>query len=57
MKQISIPLSCPSCDGKMYLVRYDAPLGILKDRSWQICKTCGFERTTDDFKRGLLTVW
>ncbi len=30
MKQISIPLSCSSCDGKMYSVRYDAPLGILK---------------------------
>ncbi len=56
MKEFSIPLSCPLCDGKMYSVRYDAPLGILKDRSWQICKTCGFERTTDDFKKELLTV-
>ena len=56
MKQISIPISCPSCDGKMYSIRYDAPLKILKDRSWQICKSCGFERNTDDFKRSLLTV-
>jgi len=56
MKEFSIPLLCPSCDRKIYSVRYDAPLGILKDRSWQICKTCGFERTTDDFKKELLTV-
>jgi C4-type Zn-finger protein len=56
MKQINIPLSCPSCEGKMYSVRYDAPLKILKERSWQICRRCGFERNTDDFKRGLLTV-
>jgi len=56
MKQFSIPLSCPSCDEKMYSVRYDAPLRILKDRSWQICKNCGFERTIDDFKKELFTV-
>jgi len=56
MKQISIPLSCPSCYGKMYSVRYDAPLKILKERSWQICKNCGFERTVDDFKKELFTV-
>lgn len=56
MTQIGIPLSCPSCEGKMYSVRYDAPLAILRDRSWQICKICGFERSTDEFKKGLLTI-
>jgi len=56
MNQINIPLSCPSCTGKMYSVKYDAPLKILKERSWQICKSCGFQRSTDDFKRRLLTV-
>lgn len=56
MIQINIPISCPSCDGCMYSVRYHAPLGILKDRSWQICKICGFERSTDDFKKELLTI-
>ena len=56
MKQINIPLSCPSCDGKMYVTSYDAPLKILKERSWQICRECGFEQTADEFKRGLWTV-
>ncbi len=56
MKQISIPLSCPSCDGEMYATSYDAPLKILKDRSWQICRECGFEQSVEEFKRGLWTV-
>jgi len=56
MNQINIPLACPSCDGKMYSIRYDAPLKILKERSWQICKECGFEQSTDDFKKELWTV-
>lgn len=56
MKQIAIPLSCPSCDGRMYATAYDAPLKILKERSWQICRECGFERNADDFKKELLTV-
>ena len=56
MNQISIPLSCPTCDGRMYAIRFDSPLKILKERGWQICKTCGFERSIEDFKKGLLTI-
>ena len=56
MSQINIPLSCPSCDGNMYAVSYDTPLKILRERSWQVCKECGFEQQADDFKRRLLTV-
>jgi len=56
MNQINIPLPCPSCDGKMYATKYDAPLKILKERSWQICRECGFEQSADEFKRGLWTV-
>ncbi len=56
MNQINIPMTCPSCYGKMYSIRYDVPLKILKERSWQICKECGFEQSTDDFKKELLTV-
>ncbi len=56
MNQINIPLACPSCDGKICSIRYDAPLKILKERSWQICKECGFEQSTDDFKMKLWTV-
>jgi C4-type Zn-finger protein len=50
---VVIPIPCPSCGGKMYLVSYEAPLRILKERSWQICKECGFERSTDEFKKML----
>ena len=48
---IDIPLSCPTCDGKMYSVAYEVTLRILKPRSWQICKECGFQRSTDDFTK------
>ena len=56
MSQINIPISCPSCSGKMYAVKYDAILTLLQDRGWQICKECGFQRSTEDFKKELLSV-
>jgi hypothetical protein len=40
----------------MYAVSYDTQINILKQRSWQICEDCGFERTSDDFKKELFTV-
>ena len=54
--QIDIPLSCPSCDGKMYSVSYESALPILKKRSWQICKECSFERNSEDFKKSVCCV-
>ena len=48
---VNIPIPCPSCGGKMYSAGYEAPLKILKNRSWQICRECGFQRTTDEFKK------
>jgi len=56
MRKIDIPLTCPSCDGRMYSITYDAPLRFLQERSWQVCKECNFQQSTDDFKRRLLTV-
>jgi len=56
MFQINIPLPCPNCDGKMHAIRMHAPLNVLKERGWQICKECRFERSTEDFKKELLTV-
>ncbi|NIM26518.1 MAG: hypothetical protein GTN35_00830 [Nitrososphaeria archaeon] len=53
MKEVKIPISCPSCNGKMYSVGYDAPWKVLKHRSWQVCYECGFERSSDDFKKTL----
>ncbi len=51
--KIDIPLPCPKCNGKMYSVSYDATLSILKNRSWQICKECNFERNTEEFKKSI----
>ena len=48
---INIPLSCPSCGGKMYSVNYEASFSFLKKRSWQVCKECDYERNTEDFKK------
>lgn len=53
---IPIPVPCPRCHGKMIAVKYDTSLKILRERSWQICKECLFERSADDFKKLLLTV-
>ncbi len=53
---IDIPISRPKCGGKMYSERYDPVLNILKDRSWQVCKECSFQRDTEDFKKDLFTV-
>ncbi len=49
--QVDIPIPCPSCGGKMYSVAYEPTLKILKNRSWQVCKECHFERTTEEFKK------
>jgi len=56
MNTLDIPLPCPVCGGKMYSIRYEAPLNILRERNWQICKNCDFEQQTDDFKKKLFTV-
>ena len=51
-----IPISCPKCSSKMIATWYKLVLKILKERSWQICTKCNFERSADDFKNSLLTV-
>lgn len=51
-----IPIACPKCCGKIVVIRYEVTLKVLRERSWQICKNCGFERSVDDFKKTLLTV-
>ncbi len=51
-----IPISCPKCNGKMIAVHYEVVLKFLRERSWQVCKECNFQRTADDFKKSLLTV-
>jgi len=55
--KIDIPLPCPKCNGKMYSVNYEVTLSILKNRSWQICKECNFERSTEEFKKSICCAW
>ena len=49
--KIDIPIPCPLCSGKMYSIGYSPTLKLLKNRTWQVCKECHFERTTDEFKK------
>jgi C4-type Zn-finger protein len=53
--KIDIPLSCPSCGGKMYSISisYESSFAILKKRSWQACKECSFERNSEEFKKSI----
>jgi len=54
--EIDIPILCPKCGGKMHCVYYEATLNILKKRSWQLCKRCDYEISTDDFKKSICCV-
>ncbi len=53
---MSIPIPCPKCGGKMNIIRYDAALNFLKQRSWYVCRECDYQRNIDDFKKALLTI-
>jgi hypothetical protein len=55
MEQLFV--SCPSCEGNnLYLTKYDAPLKILKERSWLICKDCDYQIQTEEYKKTLFCV-
>ena len=55
MKQSFV--ACPSCEGnKLFLTKYDAPLKILKERSWLICKECDYQIQTEEYKKSLFCV-
>ncbi len=55
MKQLFV--ACPSCEGNsLFLTKYDAPLRILKERSWLICKDCDYQIQTDEYKKSLFCV-
>ena len=54
--KIDIPIPCPKCGGKMYSTSYDAPLKVLRYRTWHVCKECTFTRNVDDFKKTLFCI-
>lgn len=52
MEQLFV--TCPTCGGnRVFFAKYDAPLKILKERSWLICKDCDYQVETEAFKRSL----
>jgi len=55
MKQLFV--TCPSCEGnELYVTKYDAPLKILKERSWLICKDCDYQIQVEEYKKSLFCV-
>ncbi len=52
MNQINIQLSCPSCTGKMYSVKYDAPLKFLKNVVGKFAKVVDFKEAPMISKEG-----
>lgn len=54
--EIGIPIPCPKCNGKMYCISYDVTLNILKKRSWQVCKSCNYEISTEKFKQSICCI-
>ena len=48
-KTMTIP--CPRCSGFMIVYSYNPVLKFLKERSWNVCKKCGFQETTDEYKK------
>lgn len=48
-KTMTIP--CPKCSGFMILYSYNPVLKFLKEQSWNVCKKCKFQETSDEYKR------
>jgi len=51
-----IPLSCPNCTSILSLEGFVISSKVPKPLYLHTCRHCGFERSVDDFKRGLFTV-
>ena len=56
MDAIVSSLACPKCSSTMEIVSYSPVFKILKERSWHVCTNCDFERSVDDYVKGILTV-
>jgi len=55
MKRIFAP--CPSCNGEnLFYTKYEAPLKVLKDRSWLLCKDCEYQIEMEEWKKSLYCV-
>ncbi len=57
MKSEPLSFTCPSCEHRSLInAGHFAPMKIFKITKWLICQDCGFERSTEDFKKELLIV-
>ena len=54
--EFQVPIPCPKCFNKLVCIRYDPQIKLLKDRIWHLCRNCGFQRSTDEFKKELLVI-
>lgn len=52
-QELEIPRACPNCQGKLFVIAYDAVLNFLKTRNWIVCKSCNYEQQLEDFKKEL----
>jgi ribosomal protein L33 len=54
--KMHIPLPCPTCGGRMQLIKINVKNTIKKFKQWHCCKACSFTELVDDFKNRLCTV-
>lgn len=52
-----IPLLCPKCEEKIFLIQSQPKIDGLLFRQWHCCRNCQFVEQVNDFKRRVLTVW
>ena len=52
----SVAMHCPVCGGSMVGVAYDAPLKVLEDRKWNVCRDCGYQKDVNKWKKAVFTI-
>ncbi len=57
MKSEPLSFTCPSCEHRSLInASHLASMKTFKITKWLICQDCGFESSTEDFKKEVLTV-
>ncbi len=57
MRSEPLSFTCPSCEQRSLInASHLAPMKTFKITQWLICQDCGFESSTEDFKKEVLTV-
>ncbi len=53
--KIQIPIPCPTCGGRMQVIKINSAKTIKKFIQWHCCKACNFTELVDEFKKRLWT--